>query len=583
MIAARSSPSSRQDAALTGLLAGTWALAFLTLFGVEARSLLYLRNESLLALTLPALLAILPFMMRRELLRRLMFPRIPVQGGGALRRPHENAHQVARDYIVRRARDLGIDDTIRVLRKPNSANETNACVWPSRRTQFLSLTSKVETLLGAGRRGDRLRMEEFKFLVDHELGHIWHRDTGPLLLVRSILWCTVMLIPVKLGVWYAMNWRFLIVDFARIFPPLTDGSGLLSGLKPPPFSVGAAVFVLYTSIGLTVLWLFARTVARRREYLADRFAFVNAEDCSQAAIALAELLKGPAPRAVAAPSFLGGLTSHPSKEARLAQMMKPAESGQSSFEIIVTTLSTIVIGRMALAETTGVAVLDPAFLFKVGLSLPYTALVSFLLCCLVSGRSEQGERRYSIYNALKVVAWSALFSFGLVGIAATLFLLVRSADPVAAQAQQIELIEWSFLFLSLPIVTASYAGAHLGAGSVSLSDYWGTLARQTVGLAMGTLMLVAAAALISPVLWHWRDQQNGAVRNALYEKLEQAQACEDDRGAAQNRREECARAAAEIRQTIGFVDTQFINYRFRPPEAWIFLWQQPFRRPARWT
>jgi predicted metallopeptidase len=177
---------------MLGLVAGTWAVGFLALFGVEARSLFYIHNREWLILIFPALLLVLPYIARRELLRQLSNPRVPIQGGGAVRRAQEVAHPVVRDYVLERARALGMEDRIEVVRKPNSAGETNACVWSAGGVEFMSMTSKAEVLLGMGRRGDSLRLEEFKFLVDHELGHIWHRDTAALLLARSILWCTLI-------------------------------------------------------------------------------------------------------------------------------------------------------------------------------------------------------------------------------------------------------------------------------------------------------------------------------------------------------------------------------------------------------
>jgi hypothetical protein len=155
----------RHDATLLGLLTGAWAVAFLALFGVEARSLFYIHNQGWLLLAFPVLLAVLPFIARRELVRRIARAKVPVQGRRSIRRPQEPAHPITGDYVLRRAKEVGIADKIVVVQKPNSGAETNACVWAARGVQFLSVTSKAEGLLGAGRRGDMARMHEFQFLI----------------------------------------------------------------------------------------------------------------------------------------------------------------------------------------------------------------------------------------------------------------------------------------------------------------------------------------------------------------------------------------------------------------------------------
>jgi hypothetical protein len=572
----------RQDAVLFGLLGGTWAAAFLSLFGVEARSLFYIHNQEWIILGFPALLVILPFLIRHELARRLIRPRVPLLSGGSLRRQQEPAHPIIREHILARAVELGINEPIEIVRKPNSGGETNACVWSAGGHLYMSLTSKVERLFGAGRCGDVASMEQFEFLIDHELGHVWHRDTAVLLLARSILWCTILLIPLKLAVWYAMNWRYLMFDLARIFPPLTDGKGIVSGLALLDPSSAAIIFALFTSGTIALLWLFTRTLARRREYLADRFAFAHASNAGNALLALGKLLQHPAPHAAAAPSFLGGLASHPSGAARLGQLRQPSRIGRIPFEPLLLTLMVMIAGRFILTDTSNALPLDARYEIKLVLSVLYTALCSFLVGCLVNARADENLFRSSCRNALILVIWSIGFA---VALATVLWTVARgvgsSNDPVAIIARHVEMVEWIMLCLSLPLVCASFAVGHIAASGFVDDGVLAQFARQASGLVVGTLLLMGCSALVAASLAQWQDELNGQIRDALEDRLAAAIACQQDTEADQARRDSCEQDASELADLVGLIDTQFIHTRFLPPETWIFLWQQPFRRPTR--
>jgi hypothetical protein len=490
------------------------------------------------------------------------------------------AHAVARDYVAKRALSLGIKDKIKVVRKPNSGSETNACVWSSRGIQIMSLTSKAEGLLGAGLRGNTTSMEEFKFLVDHELGHIWHRDTGILLLARSVLWCTLALVPVKLFAWYAMGWRFLMFDFAQIFPPLTDGRGLESGLSLPDTWLSAIVFVIYTGVTIGLLFLFTWTIARRREYLADRFAYIHASNPGDATTALSGLLDRPVPRAAAAPSFLGGLATHPSSGARLKQMQDTAEKGQRSFEVVALTLAAMTVGRLALADASNHLLLDPHHFLKAVFSLPYAAVCSLLIGSLVSTRSEGNDLRPAVQNAATLVLWSATLAIIMAGVLWAASCAISSSDnSVAYIARRVELIEWILLCLSLPLTCAFYAAGHLVGAFFDGNGLFLKVVRQGIGLLVGIVMLMGASIVTARPVVEWQDEQNRLIRDPLQDRLEAALACQDDPAADAAKRSECDRVATEMTNLIELVDTQFWHTRFRPPEAWIFLWQQPFRRP----
>jgi len=584
---AKSSTSrpDRADAPLVGLLAGTWFLAFLALFGPEARSLVFMRNNVGAAAILATLWGLTPFLIRHALLQRLHHPKVPRTKGRSKRQPLQAVHPVIKAFVLDRAQGLGIDDPLRVVRHPNSAQSVNGYVWSRGGTQYLSLTSKVEALFGAGERGDDAAAHAFRFLIDHELGHIYHRDTGIFLLARAILWCTLALLPVKLAVAYALTWDYALFDFARSLPILTDGPGPTAGLSLPPTRIGLAAYLGFTAISVGLLALFYQTLKRRREHLADRFAYLQADRPEIAADALRRLASGRVARGTApAQSFLGGLTSHPDLKSRVARMRRPAGDRRRDGELFAMAIAAMIVGRVALANHEGLTWLPIHSVEKTIFTIIYIALASLLIACTIAAPREPGEGGTSLVwrNLAELTLWAGLvaaaLAFTLVGL---WWLAGRPPDPASALLRQVEVVEAVILVASLPVVVAVLGACHAGLAQRGFTRHLRQPALTGVLATALGLTLLWATSLASRPLDLWRDAQNERIRSHLYDALEAANVCKDDGLRPSLEREACDAQSEWFAELIGLVDTQFHNQSFQPPLTWLLLWQQSFRRPSR--
>jgi hypothetical protein len=144
-------------------------------------------------------------------------------------------------------------------------------------------------------------------------------------------------------------------------------------------------------------------------------------------------------------------------------------------------------------------------------------------------------------------------------------------------------VEWILLCMSLPLACVAYAIGHLAAAFLAGDTLLHRMSRQGLGLIVGTLLLMVGSALMAGPVAQWQDDQNRLIRDPLQDRFEAALACQDDPAVEPARRKECEGLAMEMADLVSLVDTQFFHTYFRPPEAWVFLWHQPFRRPARWA
>lgn len=574
-------PLVRADASLQALLLATWALGFLAVGGVEAR-FLFTRREWMLLVLLVCAFAAGPLGVQRWLAWRLMYPPVRLIDGRRTRKRQQAAHAITEQVILARARELGIHDALSVLRHPSSAASLNACTWSSGGVNYLSITSKVEELLGASRRGDAGKHREFVTLIDHELGHVWNRDTSVLQLARAVLWWMVALLPLKIALVLSLNWRHVLLDFSSILPPVIDGTAVFANFDPPPLWVSAGVFIAYLTATLALLGLCYRTLKRRREYLADRFAYAHASAKSEMREALHRLLAHPAPPGTAAASFMGGLTTHPSSERRLSRLEEPGSAVRPDAEVIITALGVLILARLAFGNSDRAAVIGAWSTVFILLSLPYSVAMSFLVGRIVSRPGEVPSLRS--WRPLAVLTASAcVAAAGLVAADLALRRALGAGQTAAAAITRYEFVETALLSGSLPVAVVAYGLFH-AAWPRSTDPPRRAVARflrEAAAWAGGTALLAATSIAVTPPLQQFRAVSAERILAWHRENLGVERACAGSREAWFSR--ECRSALSAWRQDQAFLEDQFSAYVFRPPGAWVFLWQQPFRRPGRYT
>jgi hypothetical protein len=456
----------------------------------------------------------------------------------------------------------------------------NAYVWTAAGQHHIAITSGVEALYGAGIFGNKAAFADYSTLIDHEIGHLWHRDTRLLLAARAVLATTMWLLPVKLLVLFVGGWRFAMADFTRALPRLTEGSEVVRIFTLPAISVSIGLFASYTGVLLALLYLANYAFRRRRELLADRFAASVARDSSEAVEAMERLLKN-RPALAPAPSFAGTLNTHPSAAKRLKVFRNPGQQTATAAEVLLIITLFLVLGRALLGDYVfGAAWIESTRTIHILVSILYASALSVLISLpLYDARTDRKRLGASL---LQLAGWAVGAALSMIGTDTVL----RSFSPppaefAAALIDQVERLENSLLAFSLPVTIVVFAALHLVWGRRP-SSHTGWALRHITVVASATILLSLLSMAVTPKLVAIRTEYNDRIRAALYDSIYEASGCAA-KARAQKEAEKCLARRNEQMARLGIVDTEFANNRFYPPLAWLALWEHPFSRPARWV
>jgi Zn-dependent protease with chaperone function len=344
----------RRDGKLVCFVCCMWLLTLIAVFGGEVRLFLHSGNLSI-PIALGASFFLGCLMVRRWLVDRSAI-RTRLYVGGKWRSVElAPGHPKVTAYIQERAAELGLAEEIDCYYLPSTWTSVDAYVFGSGDHHAVVVTGGLQALYIRRRPGE---LERFKVVIDHELGHIAGRDTSLLYLARAILLCGLMLVPIKVLFMVAVGSDLTLRSYKDMFPRHIDVSLLLLGIPLTTIPEGPSdwfiiVFIVaFSALLLLAVGYFYVVIARRRELLADRFAFAHSPDHIATERALREVLVGPALVGTPPHAFLGSLRWHPSAQERLNTLRAAIVAAIPSTIGIVMVVLTLLATRFIFGELT---------------------------------------------------------------------------------------------------------------------------------------------------------------------------------------------------------------------------------------
>lgn len=604
-----------QDRRLLSLVVTMISLAVVVLFSGEMRILLR-RNDYWTPVLLVIAFLIACLIVRRLLIDRAVYhPRV-ILNGKRQEVQLQPAHPLVQRYVIARAAELGLKAEIDTHYVPGSWRAVDAYVFGHGVHQSLVLTGGLQTLYLRRRTGD---LERFRFIVDHELGHIAADDTSLLYLARAVLIVSPAFLILKIWLMYGLGLDLIRMAYTDVFPSTLEASYWSTDVplsrSVPEWFVWS--FFLAFSVGAASL-LFSLYVAlvRRREYLADRFAIVNSADRSEALHAMKDLLYGP-PLPKAPPhAFLGALRWHPHPVDRVQQAHRGVAGPIPERLGVITVVLTLIAIRFLLGVSTDpreeswdVKVLVPAsaaFVLLIGLVLD-----SFLAPPRAAARDVRLARQFAELSRLAAWAFgaSALLWFTWQYFAQT------DVGPFSRFAgfeylMDLEKVERTLLLFSLPMVVVVFGFVSIAAGEFAQSPASNSGFVRVLGVsASAVLILWAASALVGAPLrdyragkyaeyWTARVQavQDGRTSgNTIYDLLKRNGVSEvvsetapvdgaqvddpkvDDIGVEPGASEKAYNSYRKLLPMELKLIHSRLAHEFSPPLAFVALWQGPIR------
>jgi Zn-dependent protease with chaperone function len=572
----------RRDLPLYALLIATWLLGFLAVFGPEFKEQFFMWHRELLSMLFPLIFLAGTALVYCSQMWSLAHPLVQSKDGSRRRIPQASAAPEVVAAILARAKKYGIPETIHCFRHPGLEG-VNAYVWFNRGRTCLSITSGLEVLYGEGFLGDQAAVDQFYTLVDHELGHLWNRDTSILLMARSVLLACLLLLPIKLILLLSWNWRFTLADFARSFPRVTEGNEVVALFSFPSFFLFGAIFIGYTLGMLAILFVTYFSLRRRREFLADRFAAVVSDDIERSVVAMRWLLITNMPSRAPVASFAGAFGTHPSTESRLKSFRSARSPTSVGYELLLTTTLFLILGRALLSDYVfGAAWVERIEAPQVAVALLNAATISVLISLpLADVAGERFRIRLRVLGAL--LLWAMVGAFTLIAFDALLrALLPKPLDYASALIDQWEVFDWALYALSLPVTVAAFGFFHVLLLRTRQRPLFRRTIEQILAMVLGIFSLVALTKALSLPLSQVRTRRADAVELAIYDLAIVAANCADSHPNDEER-QRCLEARDEDVERYKIVSSEFVHYRFSPPLVWIALWQHPFARPARYV
>lgn len=605
MRAALKSQSSR-DGQLLAFLCCMWVLTLLGTLGGELRLILH-QGGYVLATFLMATFYLACFLTRTLLIDQAVFHPKVVKNGKAISVQLLPALDVVRDHVRGRARELGIPGTLHVYYLPGTWTSVDAYVFGASSNQIVVVTGGLLSLYVPA---DDHRMSRFRFIVDHELGHVAGRDTDLLYLARATLIVGAGLLLLKCVLIAAIGPDAILHTYSNVFPRSIAPAGFI-GPTSLVFSHGpgtplvVAFFSLFTAFCLGISAYFYVAIARRREELADRFAIRHSEDRERAKDAMTTLLTS-SPLSTAPPhAFLGSKRWHPSAQERLDSVhAHHVESIPYRLRMVMVVLTFFVI-RFMLGDITSPLMPERDISGLIVASAAYALMMGLIVDLVLRDgeqRSTAAELRHVGWQILSLVGWTAMVSLVLALAHGTLRMtdsFVRDGLEGGEFLIDVEITERTWLILSMPIAIGAFGVSHL------LLSPWRNQARlfhqralfnlASSSVAIG-LLVVIGAWVAKPVsdyrlakfeaYWNARVQTLETGKRANERRIEKLRGGLEHLGLPRPEATDLFGFKRDVREELNLFPEESVFFAsrladpFLPPLSVIALWQAPLRGTA---
>lgn len=575
-----------------------WVVMLMGTLGGELRYLLRHRGATFAVLVVIGFF-VACFLTRSWLIDRAVFRPTIKRGKTSLRVQLFPAIAAVRDHVLKRAEELGIVGTLHVYYIPGTWSSVDAYVFGAGRHQIVVVSGGLQALHGAV---DEVSNERFRFVIDHELGHIAGRDTDLLYFARATALVGAGLLVLKAIFIAVVGFDTALRGYAEVFPPSTRGA-FMSGATPmataPADWFVITFFILFTALCMCLSVYFYVMIARRREHLADRFAIRHSPDASRAIGAMEALLAGPALSTAPPHAFLGSVRWHPSAvERRNTIALRTLAAIPEMIGVVMVVLAIMsmrfMLGDMNSEMLTGRR--DPYGLVMA--SAIYVLMIGTVIDLMLSDgetRSYRAQIKHTWGEIARLVWWTAVVSVGL-ALAAYFFVVPAEFDRQKMEGVEYladtEAIERALLILSAPLTVAGFGIANLACMGMKarMSGFPGRAAITLASCMVAVLLLFSLGTMTSHLV--------AANRKTAFEQYWKARALAYQSGktALDRRLEKLAQTYPElsipqqsfwprpdIREELAMFPEEAEQYALRlsqpfaPPFSFIALWHAPVR------
>lgn len=508
---------------LIALVVSMWLSAYLILFGLETSALIY-KGDWLtpLATVVTFLLFNVLF---KELLQREAYFRPKVVIGG--KRRHSSLIPAVRpvaEYVHQRAMELGIKEEVKVYYRRGTWNVVEAYAF--------TIGSNHGIVLGAGTQSlflskNQEQRAQFKVLLDHELGHLYNRDTSLLYMARGIILTSVILLPFK-GLADFIYYQELIKPLLDRLPKVMESFSVIPGLSLANEKHTVISYVIVTFSGLFLLRFFYIAVVRGREFAADRFALRHSNDPDLFAGRVERLLGCTASKAAPPHGFNSRSKWHPKHEKRLLNLRGETISDRPEALAFAVLVISLFLFRFFFGIETNRGA-DPHMRHLVPLSSLFMLIVAFLTDCHIALPGYTTKKKclestrlffsmlaisipYSIlfYKMGRFLAqerddFNAYWMNSVFAHSEESFMLLtqRIVPDLNRDIYDIQLFEQAILFGSAPLVILCFAFASVFLGRL-YPDYSKTVYHHGASLIVSTclalLILLGISKMIEPMV-----------------------------------------------------------------------------------
>jgi Zn-dependent protease with chaperone function len=584
---------TERDPRLVGFLTCMLAVTVVAVIGGEVR-ILVKGGDAITASTLGLAFLVACLLVRKLLIDWAMYrPRVLIDQKWH-RVELRPAHDRVQAYVRERARELGFKEEIELFYLPGTWRAVDAYVLGIGRHQAIVVSGGLQALFLLGRPDD---LDRFRFVIDHELGHIASADTSLLYLARAILICAILFLPVKALFALMFGSRIIIAAYSQMLPIFIFDSFFGRGatvLAGPPSELFVMIFfLLFTTGSLIMIGYFYIAIVRHREILADRFAYRHSADPAKSRSAMESVLDG-RPLAASPPhGFLGSLRWHPKTSERIRSLGASAIASIPDHIGIVMVVLALLSFRLVLGDITSPREDAGAGGDLVPLAAIFALLVGFVVNCFIS--SERGPAPQAL---AVMVVWTALASAAL---SVVVLMLSQPGWLVAARLDgfehlvTVEVFERILLIVSAPVTIAVFGFCHCVVP---------TFSRRGMAFTAQLLRNVAVAAVSVLVLWILGDVTGHFIKQYRMEKYEAYKRTRIEVVSANQKTTEKNSTDAEQSvdrfMSFGSRQSEYEHYppellnaeialmhgrvmrAFNPPFAFIALWQAPLRGMGIW-
>lgn len=480
-----------------GIVASMFMINFATLFGIEIRSSI-VGGDLFVPIVAIFSYLVVCFVIRAIIIdRRIYHPRLRI-GKKIQKVSLQPVEKRVQDYINARAAEVGLIEKIDVLYIPNSWNIVDAYVFGSGNDQVLVMTGGLQMLFF---RELKEGLDRFRFIVDHELGHIAGKDTNVLFLSESSLIAFIIFFPIKLILNLFLTTHESANFVKAILPSellgFSDFHIIISGTVSNSLAIG--LNLIFSFITALILLECYATIVRRREFAADRFAYNHSLNRKELPTIVETVFSTPSLRSAPPHSFKGKLRWHPKIKDRIKNTSSSIKKEVPEIIVLSLIVMSLIWSRIVLNGITNYSSNNIQFQNKlILLSAFYALLIGLILSWSVRNqwqKSAINRLKNGIIETAKLVFGGFIITMCLCGI---LYAVKSNSStiPTISPYQailDIEFTERTWLLFSLPITIGIFGLCF------SLLDCF----CKTVDYQTGTELTIAVAGTAIAVVLLW--------------------------------------------------------------------------------